>query len=139
MLPSHRAFRPADRRRNRTTDALRALTRLLEAARRRSGLEALAIAEGGGFLVAGSGPARLCDELAAWAPLASSAPANDAIPSRIDLVERHAILQRLSIDGIQIIVCGSGSGDGEKARRELGAVAEGCKRILEAAPPHTAS
>jgi len=128
MLPSSRALAPADRRRDRTTEALSALTRLLEAARKRSGIEALAVAADGGVLLAGAGPARLCDEMAAWAPLVAGLPANDAIPTRLDVFERKALVQRLSVDGVEIIVCGVG--DGEKTRRELGTVAKGCSRIL---------
>ena len=37
-------------------------------------------------------------------------------------------MQRLAIDGVEIIVCGVG--DGEKTRRELGTVVAGCARIL---------
>ncbi|HEX6766030.1 MAG TPA: hypothetical protein VF103_11145 [Polyangiaceae bacterium] len=128
MLPDARSLAPADRRRDRTTEALSALTRLLETARRRSGLEALAVAEAGGVLLAGAGPARLCDEMAAWAPLVDERAANDAVPSRLDVFERRALVQRLAVDGVEIIVCGVG--DGEKTRRELGAVAAGCSRIL---------
>ena len=127
MLPSaHPSLE--ERRRDRTTDALSALTRLLDAARRRSGIEALAVAEPGGVLLAGAGPARLCDEMAAWAPLAEKLPANDAIPSRLDVFERRALVQRLAVDGVELIV--GGVGEGEKTRRELGTVAEGCTRIL---------
>jgi len=118
----------AERRRDRTTDALSALTRLLDAARRRSGLEALAVAEPSGVLLAGAGPARLCDEMAAWAPLAEKLPANDAVPSRLDVFERRAFVQRLAVDGVELIVCGVG--EGETTRAELGTVAEGCSRIL---------
>ena len=128
MLPDARSLAATDRRRDRTTEALSALTRLLEAARKRSGLEALAVAEPGGVLLAGAGPAKLCDEMAAWAPLAGSPPANDAVPSRLDVFERRALVQRLAVDGVELIVCGVG--DGEKTRRELGAVAAGCTRIL---------
>jgi len=127
MLPSAHPDR-VERRRDRTTDALAALTRLLDAARRRSGLEALAVAEPGGVLLAGAGPARLCDEMAAWAPLAEQRPANDAVPSRLDVFERRALVRRLAVDGVELIVCGVG--EGEKAQRELGTVAEGCTRIL---------
>ena len=127
MLPSAHPDL-TDRRRDRTTEALSALTRLLDAARRRSGLEALAVAEPGGVLLAGAGPARLCDEMAAWAPLAARLPANDAVPSRLDVFERRALVQRLAVDGIELIVCGVG--DGDTTRRELGTVAEGCTRIL---------
>ena len=128
MLPVARPSGPEERRRDRTTEALSALTRLLDAARKRSGLEALAVAEPGGVLLAGAGPARLCDEMAAWAPLSERAPANDAVPSRLDVFERRALVQRLTVDGIELIVCGVG--DGDEARRELGAVVEGCSRIL---------
>jgi hypothetical protein len=128
MLPDARPLGPEERRRDRTTEALSALTRLLEAARKRSGVEALAVAEPGGMLLAGAGPAKLCDEMAAWAPLAGSPPANDAVPTRLDVFERKALVQRLAVDGVEIIVCGVG--DGEKTRRELDTVAAGCTRIL---------
>jgi hypothetical protein len=127
MLPSARPRGPSERRKDRTTEALSALTRLLESARKRSGIEALAVAENGGVLLAGAGPAKLCDEMAACAPLAAP-PANDAIPTRLDIFERRALVQRLAVDGVEIIVCGVG--DGEKTRRELGTVAAGCTRIL---------
>ena len=147
MLPSARPRGPlrgnqsklgsSDRRKDRTTEALSALTRLLESARKRSGLEALAVAENGGVLLAGAGPARLCDEMAACAPLAAGPPANDAIPTRLDIFERRALVQRLAVDGVEIIVCGVG--DGEKTRRELGTVAAGCTRILSRDGKSTAS
>lgn len=127
MLPSARPL-PGERRRDRTTEALSALVRLLEAARKRSGIEALAVTEKGGVLLAGAGPARLCDELAALAPLATTLPANDAVPTRLDIFERRALVQRLRVDGVEIIVCGVG--DADATRRELGAVASGCTRIL---------
>ena len=127
MLPSAHPDRE-ERRHDRTTDALSALTRLLDAARRQSGLEALAVAEPGGVLLAGAGPARLCDEMAAWAPLAEKLPANDANPSRLNVFERRALARRLAVDGVELIVCGVG--EGEKTVRELGTVAEGCTRIL---------
>jgi hypothetical protein len=128
MLPHARALGPTERRQDRTTEALSALVRLLEAARKRSGLEALAVAENAGVLLAGAGPARLCDELAAWAPLVEGPAANDAVPTRLDVFERRALVQRLAVDGVEIVVCGLG--DEEKTRRELDGVAKGCTRIL---------
>jgi hypothetical protein len=107
---------------------LSALVRLLEAARKRSGLEALAVAEDAGVLLAGAGPAKLCDEMAAWAPLVHAPAANDGVPTRLDIFERRALVQRLAVDGVEIVVCGVG--DGEKTRRELDTVAAGCSRIL---------
>jgi hypothetical protein len=128
MLPHARALGRIERRQDRTTEALSALVRLLEAARRRSGLEALAVAENAGVLLAGAGPARLCDEMAAWAPLVKAPVANDAVPTRLDVFERRALVQRLAVDGVEIVVCGVG--EGEKTRRELDSVAAGCTRIL---------
>jgi len=122
------SIEPLERRCDRTRDALAALTRLLEAARRRSGLDALAVAEKAGLLVAGAGPAGLCDELAAHAPLTTRSAANDRVPSRLDIVERRALVQRLAIDGIEIVLCGVGGGP--EAEHELRAVAAGCRRIL---------
>jgi hypothetical protein len=131
MLPSARALGRTERRQDRTTEALSALVRLLEAARRRSGLEALAVTENAGVLLAGAGPARLCDEMAAWAPLVKAPVENDAIPTRLDIFERRALVQRLAVDGVEIVVCGVG--DSEKTRRELDSVAAGCSRILTSA------
>src|SRR5262245_28007904 len=110
MLPSARPHDATERRSDRTTEALSALARLLDAARKRSGLDARAVAEPGGVRLAGAGPARLCDEMAAWAPLAERPAANDAVPSRLDVFERRAFVQRLAVDGVELIVCGVGDG-----------------------------
>ena len=78
MKPPLHADRP-ERRRNRSQDALTALTRLLDATRQAEELTALAIADSSGCLVAGSGAARLCEELCAFAPLLVCPPSNDTI------------------------------------------------------------
>jgi hypothetical protein len=117
-----------DRRKDRTTETLRALSRLLEAARRRAGLEALAVADGAGLLLAGAGPARLCDELAAWAPLVERMADNDTAPSALDSLERRTGRRRLSVDGFEIVV--SALGDTPSAAREMDAVSAGLRRIL---------
>src|SRR5688572_30827929 len=117
---------PADRRKDRSENTLGALTRLLEAARRRSELEALAVADVAGVLVAGAGAAELCDELAAVAPLIETdSPANDTVPSSLMALERRLRVQRLAIDGFEVFVCGSGGGI-----PDLAEVAQGCERIL---------
>jgi len=116
----------ADRRKDRCENTLGALTRLLEAARRRSALEALAVGDGAGMLVAGAGAAELCDELAAVAPLiGTDSPANDTVPSSLMALERRLRVQRLAIDGFEVFVCGSGGGI-----PDLTDVAQGCQRIL---------
>jgi hypothetical protein len=106
-----------DRRLFRSENTHVALTRLLEAARRSSALEALALGDELGLLVAGAGAAELCDELAAVAPLSTAA--NDTLPSRPNV-------QRLRVDGYEMFV----SGHGANAAATLGPVAEGCARIL---------
>jgi hypothetical protein len=121
---------PEDRRKNRTTETLRALARLLDAARRRSGLEALTIADGSGVLLAGAGPARLCDELAAWAPIGDRRPDNDTLPSCLDSLERRTGRHRLALDGFEIVV--STLGDAPELAAEVDQVSAGLRRILAA-------
>jgi hypothetical protein len=116
---------PVDRRRNRTESTLEALTRLVEASRRRAGAQAVAVADRAGLLLAGAGAHQLCEELAAWAPLGAD---NDTVPSCLDSFEGRMRLRRLCIDGIQIVV--SFSGSGAETATELDAVAAGCARIL---------
>jgi hypothetical protein len=104
-----------DRRLTRSENTHVALTRLLEAARSSSRLEALALGDELGLLVAGAGAAELCDELAAVAPLA----ANDTLPARPEV-------RRLAVDGFEMFV----SGRGADLSSTLVRVADGCVRIL---------
>jgi len=117
-----------ERRQNRSSDALIALSRLLDATRRQVGLDALAVADATGCLVAGSGPFRLCEELAAWAPLIAPEPANDTVPTRLDVLARRTEARRLALDGIEVLICGQG--DDVARESALERVAEGCERIL---------
>jgi hypothetical protein len=119
-----------DRRHDRTTDTLGALTRLLESARRKSGFEALALSDDAGLLVAGAGSAALCDELAAVSPVQARWAANDTVPSALDVVEGRARMRRLRVNGIEVILCGLDEKVDESA---LDGVAQGCGRILKAA------
>lgn len=118
-----------ERRTSRSENTLVALTRLLEAARRSAELEAVAIADGAGLLVASAGAAELCDELAAVAPL--SAPlanraANDTVPTRMDVLSRRTEVRRLAVDGLEVFISGRGGDLGSGLSR----VADGCARIL---------
>lgn len=117
-----------DRRRNRTSSAIEALTRLVEASRRRAGLDAVTVSDRGGFLLAGAGAHRLCEELAAWAPIIAHAADNDTIPTSLDSFESRTRLRRLAVDGIEIVVTLCGPGAAESP--ELDAVSAGCERIL---------
>jgi len=118
----------ADRRKHRTEVALEALTRLVEASRRRAQLDAVTVSDPNGLLLAGAGAARLCEELAAWAPVMGRGADNDTVPSSLDAFESRTRLRRLSVDGIQIVVTFCGARADEPA--ELDAVSAGCARIL---------
>jgi len=113
-----------ERRQSRSENTLVALTRLLEAARRASELEAVAVGDELGLLLAGAGAAELCDELAAIAPLGD--PANDTIPTRMDVLTRRTEVRRLSVDGFEVFI----SAQGGDLAGGLGRVSAGCARIL---------
>jgi hypothetical protein len=112
-----------ERRQSRSENTLVALTRLLEAARRSAELEAVAIGDDAGLLVAGAGAAELCDELAAIAPLGA---ANDTVPTRFDVLSRRTEVRRLAVDGLEVLISGRGGDLGPAFNR----VAAGCARIL---------
>lgn len=57
-----------ERRAASRANSLKSLGRWLEACRRKSGLQALAVSDSSGCLIAGAGVSRLCEELAAMAP-----------------------------------------------------------------------
>lgn len=113
MIDSHLAP-PVDRRQSRSENPQVALTRLLEATRKAAALEALAVADDLGLLMAGAGAAELCDELAALSPLVGVA--NDTEMS----------VRRLAVDGFEIFISGRGAG----LDLALGHIAAGCSRIL---------
>ena len=105
-----------ERRVNRSTDPVVALGLLLDGARRLGGYSAVAVADPSGLLVAGSGHYADCEELAAHAPLNPGANAPEAARQQV-----HAV----QVDGVQVLVAVKSLG-----RADLGAVADGCARIL---------
>jgi hypothetical protein len=118
---------PTERRTNRTSDPLVALSRLLEATRLRTGASTLALADDMGICIAGAGEASLCEELAARGPLAlEGKPVNDTIPCRLDVVERTMIVRRLRIDGIEVFLCAEAPHPVDVTDAE-----DGSRRILE--------
>jgi hypothetical protein len=117
-----------DRRRDRTENALGALAKLVEATRRRMGLSAVVVSDGTGMLLAAAGAHRLCEELAAWAPLVGRGADNDVVPTCLDSFEGRTRSRRISIDGFEIMV--SFCGPGPDRNDELDAVSAGCSRIL---------
>jgi len=112
-----------DRRQARSENTQVALTRLLEAARHAAALEALALGDELGLLVAGAGAAELCDELAAVAPLFGSATTS---PIQFDVLGRGTEVRRLAVDGCEMFISGRGAG----LEQALGGIASGCQRIL---------
>jgi hypothetical protein len=123
--------RPGDgheRRLSRSSDPLIALCRLLDAARSESMVEAVAVADPTGCLVAGAGAWQTCEELAAYAPLT----ANDVVPTRLDVIARRTAVRRLTVDGVEMLV--SCRGEAEAAELALSRAAAGCRRILARCP-----
>jgi hypothetical protein len=122
---------PLERRRDRTTETLGALTRLLDAARRQSRLEAVSVADVSGLLLAGAGPVRLCEELAAWAPVVERPADNDTRPNSLDVLERRTVRRRVALDGYEVLVVTAGSEPSPAP--VLDQLSDGLRRILGSA------
>jgi hypothetical protein len=118
---SHRLLE-ADRRHARSTDTFVSLCRLLDATRRDSGLSAVAVADATGCLVAGSGAARLCEELAAISTL----PANDSRLDELGFRGAKPAVRQLVIDGYEVSI----SALGEAKDSDYLRISTGCRRIL---------
>jgi hypothetical protein len=118
---SHRSLE-TERRQGRSTDTLVSLCRLLDAARQNSGLSALAIADTSGCLVAGSGAARVCEELAAISTL----PANDPRLEELGFRGQRPPVRQLLIDGFEVSISALGDADDADYAR----ISDGCRRIL---------
>jgi hypothetical protein len=111
-----------ERRVHRSSNPQIALACWLEATRRRTNLSSLALADTLGILVAGAGPARECDELAAWAGVLSHGS---------DWPERPPFeFSAVKVPGFDAYVCVEGADD---ARNGVALdAAAGCSRILAA-------
>lgn len=88
-------------------------------------MQAVAVADPSGLLIAGAGAFRTCEELAAIAPFAAAGPANDTVPSRIDVISRGTEVRSLTIDGMEVFLAARTSD-----QSELDAAESGCRRIL---------
>lgn len=96
-----------ERRRQRSNDPLIALTRFLEATRKREGVSALTLADESGLLVAGAGHFAECELLAAEAPLTSKG------------------VREVQVDGVRVLLSAR-----PVKPRVFESLAEGCQRIL---------
>jgi hypothetical protein len=103
---------------------------LLDAARRDRGLHAVAVADGAGCLVAGSGAAQICEELAA----VSSLPANDPIVNELGFGAGRRVRQLL-IDGLTVSISLLGDANDDDYLR----LSDGCRRILTEIPGRSAA
>jgi hypothetical protein len=118
-----------ERRAGTRNEVLTSLGRLLESVRREAEFEAVAVADETGILVAGAGAWARCQELAAASSLARpSYAANDTVPTRADVLARRMEVRRLMVDGVQVLL--SGSGGKSSAPEALTRAAAGCARIL---------
>ena len=114
-----------ERRQARSENTQVALTRLLESVRQSAALEALALGDDLGLLMAGAGAAELCDELAAVAPLFGTA-AGTCSATDLVLLGRGTEVRRLAVEGSELFLAGRGAEIGLALSR----VAIGCARIL---------
>jgi len=106
-----------ERRKRRSSNCAEALALLLESTREQARLASVALSDRTGILVAGAGPARECDELAAWAPLVLDA--RESAPQGLCGVR---------VRGLDAYLCAAGAGGNPLS--VLTEAAEGCARIL---------
>ena len=117
---SHRPL-ATERRQGRSTDTFVSLCRLLDATRRDGGLAAVAVADASGCLVAGSGAAQLCEELAAISTLPGNDPRLDELGFR-----GKPPVRQLLIDGFEVSISALGDAKDSDYLR----LSDGCRRIL---------
>jgi hypothetical protein len=108
-----------ERRRRRSDDTLTALTLWLEGARRRGELDCLALCDETGFLIAGAGVHRQCEELAALGAVRAADPGTDA----------DVRVAPVDLRGVRALICADAEARRESAHM-LSAIAAGCRRIL---------
>ncbi len=120
-----------DRRTSRSTDTFVSLCRLLDATRRTRGLSAVALADASGCLVAGSGAAQLCEELAALTTI----PANDPRLDELGFRGEKPPVRQLLIDDYEVSLTALGDAHDDDYVR----LSDGCRRILTENVPRAAS
>ncbi len=120
-----------ERRQERSTDTFLSLCRLLDAARRDCGLSAVALADTSGCLVAGSGAAQLCEELAAISTL----PENDPRLDELGFRGHKPVVLPLVVDDVEVSLTALGAVDDAHYAR----LSDGCRRILTERTGRTAT
>ncbi|MCC6214341.1 MAG: hypothetical protein IT376_05700 [Polyangiaceae bacterium] len=123
-----------DRRCDPRDDGLRSLERLLARLRAASHVEALALADAEGLVIAGAGARAACEALGADAALAAAAAparstasaANDTVPDRLDHLTRRTRVRRLTVHGVEVLLAARS----DQALPDLASAAAACERIL---------
>jgi hypothetical protein len=110
-----------ERRTRRSDDLMTALHYQLAFARHQGEFDALVLADSSGCVVAGAGAWATCELLAAYAPLLAHDDASGPPMSDVEI-------QKLSVDGSEVLLCARGGGTGRAA--SMTRAATGCQRIL---------
>jgi hypothetical protein len=128
MKPDH----AEDRRRRRSDDVVTALHYQLSSIRSEAKLEAVVLADEAGCLVAGAGSWPVCEELAAFAPLLAhpATASNAVVGTRVAALSAEVEVQKVRIDGSDVLLCGRGGGADRGA--SMARAADACRRILSA-------
>ncbi len=122
------SFQIADRRTKRSPKSNEALRFQLERTLDRGGLEALVLADAGGFVVAEAGEAGVCEELAAVAPLLAKTILGMRLPPLLRGGE--VVVRPIAMSGQELYLAALGGG---VARDALLTNSEtGVRRILTA-------
>jgi hypothetical protein len=131
--PPGEEARPSERRRRRSDDPITALHYQLSTTRSEACLDAVVLVDDSGCLVAGAGAWPACEELAAYAPLLANPDAiqSGTVGSRIAALTAEVAVQSLSVEGVEVLLCGRG-GTPERGA-SISRAAAGCLRILRAA------
>jgi len=122
---------PNERRTRRSDDVMTALHYQLAFARHEGGFDALVLADSAGCLVAGAGAWPTCEMLAACAPLLAEPPSPSVEDALADQ-PRDLAIEKLMIDGSEVLLCGRGGGSGQLPGLAMTRAASGCRRILGA-------
>jgi len=123
-----------DRRRKRSHDPIVALHYQLAHARSEGRLDAIAVADDAGVVVAGAGAWAVCEELAAYAPiLAQGAWTEPGMShgSRVAELRGQVDVTPVDVEGQMVLLCSRG---GQSRPGAMDRAAKGVARILASSP-----
>ncbi len=121
-------FMDSERRTRRSENSFRALCFQLDRVRRHEDVEAIALADVDGLLLAHAGPEPVCEELAAYAPFSQDPSFQISWPGALQ--DRTVVFEPLVMDGQPLyLVC---AGRPRSGREPLNHSVQGVFRILGA-------